>query len=180
MNKITKLVMAVGFSLSLSANADITTYTYQGNLFSGDYAGVSGSYTPTNAITIQFTTEDVLGYLPTYSAVTNLLTWSISDGIVTDTGTSSSANLTLWVVTDESGTITQWQFKDDLSLEYGIQSINAPYLGWVMDQTSTSSGSGYIAYSPGTWNTTAVPEPNGLFLLGNGLVAILISLRHRK
>jgi hypothetical protein len=164
-----------------AAFADSVTYSYTGNDFTGgsvNYASTNGS-----SITGTLTLSGALGADAPLSDISTLLTgFSFSDGVNTISGASLSGSDNVALATDLSGAISFWAI-DLFSGSLELSSYNA--LGTVQDQSCIGCLDTPTSYAftdtgiPGTWKSTAVPEPATILLLAGGLPLVSLMVRRR-
>lgn len=196
--RIRALALLAAALLPLPLLAQTYNYTYTGNDFNTD---ISGPYTTSDFVSVTFAVSAPLADSTVYenSGSTNLfpLSWSFSDGVQSDNNTDPGASVTLQVVTNSSGQITNWYVGDQFGAPYEkiIESYYAVgdtvSYDRAIDERSADSGLAYNDgsastppdfYPPGSWSKSVsyVPEGSsfpllvlsGAALLGVGLFCI--------
>lgn len=169
--RMRSLALLATLLLPLPLLAQTYDYTYTGNDF--NYYDVSGPYTTSDFVTVSFTLSAPLGPDLTgnssnggFGPEITPLTWSMSDGVQTDTSADPSAKIEAFnFITNSSGTIVDWS----VSIEFGapaccwIGTIYEPQVssGYISDYGSNGLGGGHDALDPGSWSVSESSVPEG-------------------
>jgi len=170
------LIIAIAFQLVITAPAIATVYDYTGNPLNDTFNGwIPTSLFMTAQVTVDFSvpsnyTGDILSeHIVGLKLSVGSTTFDMSDPNFKPLYPTFTFHLT-------SGVVDAWQLGlatvDNLNI---MQSVNDIYYGF------NSAGQqiyDYRTYSPGTWtvepDSSTVPEPCTMLLLGSGLVGIAV------
>lgn len=157
------------------ARAD-AVYTYTGKPFTI----VSAPYTTTDFVSGQLTLATALAPNLPLTSLTNIDSFSFSDGVQTLAISTPLALQTIQVSTDASGNITSWSIFLGVSTSHYIST---------QDTTNVTADAGSLTSAqqadndgtPGVWRSSAsaTPEPASLALFTAGLLALMV-LAFRK
>ncbi|HEY1934122.1 MAG TPA: PEP-CTERM sorting domain-containing protein [Acetobacteraceae bacterium] len=164
-----QLILAT-FGLS-KANADeILTYT------GGDFTDVSGPYSTSDSVSGTIVLATPLG--DSFTGYVTPVSFSFSDGVQTDANTNEGR---FYFVTSASGTIGTWQIYADANnydneIDTWTDGPRETYdYGYI-----SASGEGSNTDTPGVWSiSNPIPESGTIYLLGSGLLGLLILRRYR-
>jgi hypothetical protein len=182
------LALLATLLLPLPLLAQTYNYTYTGNDFQ-DVAGVfppTPPYSTSDFVTVTFTLAAPLPDNQGIGTEVFPLSWSVSDGVQSNTSADVSADAQFYFRTNGSGTILNWGISDYFGLPDGayIETDLEPNdLGLDFDEGYNGTGRlEYDAaerYNPGVWTVSesSVPEGSsfpllllsGTCLLGAGL-----------
>lgn len=163
-------------SLSTPARALSVLYTYTGE----PYTSVSGAYTTSMFVSGSFTVElpDPFTNLPSADRTAQVIAFSFHDGLrtITDADTLESAQFTF--STEENGDLFSWEIVLALS-DFDRIAVTDSAGNFAPNAYSAASLSlsefALNDVSPGSWETTVVPEPSSLGLVSvvGGLALLL-------
>jgi hypothetical protein len=176
-----------------------TIYTYTGKSFT---TGVNGPvpespYTTNDFVTGSITLANPLASNLKLELVTPI-SFSLTAGPLTTTDTSTPYSFALAFSTDASGNIIGWALytynyltpatpDGAIFVDAHLNSSNVLVGGDSASfNTGTETDPAYVggqSATPGTWtvsNTSAVPEPSTLFLMGTGAIGVIGSFRRQQ
>ena len=185
-----KLRAAVGFVCAVllgtgqcwsAARADVV-YSYTGN----DFTSVSGSYTTSDFVTVNFELAAPLGDNTGPISITPI-SFSISDGVQTVTNNTAVSSL-FDITTDQSGNIQSWAIYVQVSSSLAeIKTCEDPTICYpIVDQGDYYSNDGQYNYGNAApnlngWTITTTPNPEALPLFAAGLGALgLLGWRKKR
>jgi hypothetical protein len=160
---------------SFAAYADTFTYTYTGH----DFTEVSAPYTTSDFVTGSFTLAAPLPSNLDFSNGLHFqpLSFSFTDGVQTIDNFNATNEAFTMLGTDSSGAINSWNIV--MFIFTGSSSNNEIVTSSFergLDVGNNLVGSGRIDRDPGTWvetvNSSAVPEPSTVALLGAGILGL--------
>jgi hypothetical protein len=173
-----KLALLAAVLLPLPLLAE-TTYTYTGNPF----AYVISPYTTSDYLSITLNLSDPLG--ESFGGYVTPDSWSITDGVYSDSSVDAKSLVEFGFVTDGSGAITEWLVEDE-SFSSGTEffTVNFPATdtdtATIADRSLTGDIGGENVNDPGFWTEmSSTPEPESLVLFGSGLIALAAVARRR-
>ena len=189
MNKKLVAILAFGLiTIGIEADASLV-YDYTGNPFDVRYSAGLGDRI---IASVTFSDSITSGYNGV-TAATDILSWSISTGVLTFTSKNTSLyygppsfsppTLDWNTFRFDNGHIVEWNFTALVSAAepYDIvNTVNSP--GWAIYDSVTVPGpyqTEYIAGQPGTWTSNAapVPIPAAVWLFGSTIAGLGVVIR---
>jgi hypothetical protein len=174
------------------ATAGTFTYTYTGNDFNQFFGNTS--LNTSDFISASFTIAAPLGdNLANANESSGALSWSITDGQTTITPASpdGTADLSLYITTNATGGITEWDIQDTAgdctvdctiltTLNFGPSDFFDQSLVCIDNSCGGTDAGNYT--TPGVWTSAQVstPEPSTAALAFLGGTLILLGIRRRK
>jgi hypothetical protein len=161
---------------TVTASADTYTYTYTGH----DFNDVTAPYTTSDFVSGSFTlAAPIAANTSVFSSDIEPISFSFSDGVQTIDSNDGSNN-SFVIGTDSMGAINEWVIVLSVSLgqtdrDLGTRKMD-PLSASRDSGNNAAGGEGEIVADPGTWvetvNSSAVPEPSTLALLGSGILGL--------